>query len=575
MFFSSKRAVDENEVEAAERQNLRCVWVTGGRALTEQEAAIKIVSEARLLLQEDLAQLGVHWDPATLPPGAPALNSPGDHSRDPSSALSLSLHEGHKEKIKGHQDGERGKTIENRCGKENKAEYKHEKRMKMEKTKQEAKREQVKSKPEDSLLNIKIKEHRQEDRAEPTTQRDNEAHVGGCKKTKRDETNKKMLVANDQGKPNEKTEEEKSEGIRSDSHQVNRPVSERSLTQELAEILSSPLPQLMPLPEPSSSPVATSQFRAPMSRAEEQHSGPTRIQNGGTTGLVASPAQQDRQKHLKALSKVLHSIQTDKSLQGNIQVTQTLRSKPTGVPFFQDPVPAGQVPTTVPALGPLQETPAHASSPTKADMQNSTLLLSSVSAPSFSPEAKRRRINVREADKFSSPELYIRDERDDSVEGAVTKEGESFGDSFELDTQTERIISQEASQHRDGNDGGMNQPVEAEKIREEEMVVANVELDKDINKGSNRFEVPGNACPRFNISLTDSQMELILNTSHQVSPHNLMNISFIEMASLLKNKSCCFYRFQLVQAVRMWLNTKMKVVMKMGPSVMISLPLKV
>lgn len=535
MFFSSKRAVDENEVEAAERRNLRCVWVTGGHALTEQEAAIKIVSEARVLLQEDLAQLGVHWDPATLPLEAPALNTPCDHSKDPSSASSLSLHEGQKEKIKGHQDGERDKSTENRCGKENKAEYKHEKRMKMEKTKQEAKSEQVKSKPEDSLLNSKIKQHRQEDRAEPTTQQENEEHAERCKKSQRDETNKKMPVANDQGKPNEKTEEEKSEGIRSNSHQVNCPVSERSLTQELAEILSSPLPQFMPLPQPSSSPNPPPRFRAPMSRAEEQYSGLTRVPNGVTTGLVASPAQNDRQKHF-ALSKVLHSIQTDKSLQGNTQVTQTIHSKSAGIPFVQDPVPAGQVPTTVPALGPLKETPGCASTPTKADIQNSTLLLSSVSAHSFSPEPKRRRINVREAHKFSSPELYIGDERDDSVEGAVTKEGESFGESFELDTQTERIILQEASQHRDGNDGGMNQPVEAEKIREEEMVVANVELDKDINKGSNRFEVPGKACPRFNISLTDSQMELILNTSHQVSPHNLMNISFIEMASLLKKQ---------------------------------------
>uniref|UniRef100_A0A3B4VKB9 DNA polymerase theta n=1 Tax=Seriola dumerili TaxID=41447 RepID=A0A3B4VKB9_SERDU len=82
-FKSSKRAVDESEMEAAERRSLRCVWVTGGRALTEQEAATEIVSEARLLLQEDLARLGVQWDPTTLPPGAPAVNSCDNrHSSD-------------------------------------------------------------------------------------------------------------------------------------------------------------------------------------------------------------------------------------------------------------------------------------------------------------------------------------------------------------------------------------------------------------------------------------------------------------------------------------------------------------
>jgi len=78
VFLSSKRAVDESEVEAAERRSLRCVWVSGGRALTEKEAANEIVSEARLLLQEDLAQLGVQWDPGTLPPEDPADKGPDD-----------------------------------------------------------------------------------------------------------------------------------------------------------------------------------------------------------------------------------------------------------------------------------------------------------------------------------------------------------------------------------------------------------------------------------------------------------------------------------------------------------------
>ncbi|KAJ3614296.1 hypothetical protein NHX12_017870 [Muraenolepis orangiensis] len=74
----SKRAVDESEVEAAERRSLRCVWVSGGRALTEREAANEIVSEARLLLQEDLAQLGIQWDPGTLPPPEDPVDTGAD-----------------------------------------------------------------------------------------------------------------------------------------------------------------------------------------------------------------------------------------------------------------------------------------------------------------------------------------------------------------------------------------------------------------------------------------------------------------------------------------------------------------
>ncbi|CAM4668380.1 unnamed protein product [Leuciscus chuanchicus] len=65
-FKSSRQAVDESEVEAQERKNMRCIWVSGKKALTEREAAQQIVAEARLLLQQDLALLGVEWNPASL-----------------------------------------------------------------------------------------------------------------------------------------------------------------------------------------------------------------------------------------------------------------------------------------------------------------------------------------------------------------------------------------------------------------------------------------------------------------------------------------------------------------------------
>lgn len=53
-------------MEAQERKNMRCIWVSGKKALTEREAAQQIVAEARLLLQQDLALLGVEWNPASL-----------------------------------------------------------------------------------------------------------------------------------------------------------------------------------------------------------------------------------------------------------------------------------------------------------------------------------------------------------------------------------------------------------------------------------------------------------------------------------------------------------------------------
>ncbi|TWW59377.1 DNA polymerase theta [Takifugu flavidus] len=282
-FKSSKRAVDESEVEAAERRNLRCVWVTSGRAITEHEAAAEIVSEARLLLQEDLALLGIRWDPATLPPEA--MDNPDSH-RNNVHITSTSPNEEQMNSIKDEQDRNTARSMDcngtDKCEKENKVDYKHK--------------------------------------------------------------NKAMKI--------ESTKEQK---------------------------------DLEPAPP---------RFRAP--NISERH---------GTTSLVASPVHPGRLKHARVLNKVLQSIQTNGSLQVNVQVA------PAGSSLVQDSEPEGQV--------------------------------------TFLPEAKRRRIEGTEVDTFSSPELYVGYDRD---EDADDKEGESFGDSFELDTQTEKMIVQLASQ-QGGGDG--------------------------------------------------------------------------------------------------------------------------
>ncbi|XP_060792093.1 DNA polymerase theta isoform X2 [Neoarius graeffei] len=81
-FKSSRQAVDESEEEAEERRSMRCIWVSGKKALTENEAAQQIVSEARQLLQQDLALLGVEWNPNSLSPEARTNSS--DESTDSS-----------------------------------------------------------------------------------------------------------------------------------------------------------------------------------------------------------------------------------------------------------------------------------------------------------------------------------------------------------------------------------------------------------------------------------------------------------------------------------------------------------
>lgn len=514
--------MDESEREAAERRSLRCVWVTGGRALTEQEAAAAIVSEARLLLQEDLAQLGVQWDPTTLAPGVPALSTPDDSSSgsDSSSASYLHPHEEQMDSNTNHHKQDEFKTTTNgdtrRCGTENNAKCMQGKKMTADKTKSKTKREQGRSKSEDSAEKQELVEIKQ-DMTEPSIKKmGNNKKLEIFKETEKDDTNKKDLLASDKEDPVENRERQKQIRSKQEGHKTKEIVSvrpetrqanvpQRSLTQELSEILSSPFSKLIPLPQPSSTPLPPPRFRAPISRVEEQHSFPTLTSKGeGSAGLVASPVQQGRLRHSRALSKVLNSIQTDKRHQDNIQTAQTLHSNP----------------TTVSAIGSVQEKPARASTSTNVDKQDTHLSVSPASVPLFSPEAKRRRIDSGGTHDFSSPELYTANERDENAERAVQKEGESFGDSFELDTQTERLIVQQTSQHRDRNHKGVDQMAETEKITEEDMAVVAAELEKDANEGGKCLNTPHDACPRFNISLTDSQMELILNTSQQVSHQN-------------------------------------------------------
>nr|XP_009940090.1 PREDICTED: DNA polymerase theta [Opisthocomus hoazin] len=62
-FKSVRRAVDEDEESAEERRTVRSIWMAGMKGLTEREAASFIVEEARGLLQQDLALMGVQWNP--------------------------------------------------------------------------------------------------------------------------------------------------------------------------------------------------------------------------------------------------------------------------------------------------------------------------------------------------------------------------------------------------------------------------------------------------------------------------------------------------------------------------------
>lgn len=61
---SKKKAEDEAEWELQERCKSHCIWLTGQKGLTEYDAAVLIIQEAKELLASDLLQMGVDWKPA-------------------------------------------------------------------------------------------------------------------------------------------------------------------------------------------------------------------------------------------------------------------------------------------------------------------------------------------------------------------------------------------------------------------------------------------------------------------------------------------------------------------------------
>ncbi|XP_074187350.1 DNA polymerase theta isoform X2 [Rhinolophus sinicus] len=65
-FKSARKAVDEEEEAVEERRNMHSIWVTGRKGLTEREAAALIVEEAKIILQQDLDEMGVQWNPHSL-----------------------------------------------------------------------------------------------------------------------------------------------------------------------------------------------------------------------------------------------------------------------------------------------------------------------------------------------------------------------------------------------------------------------------------------------------------------------------------------------------------------------------
>ncbi|XP_054607523.2 DNA polymerase theta isoform X2 [Nothobranchius furzeri] len=469
-FKSSKRAVDESEMEAVERRSLRCVWVTGGQALTEQEAAVEIVSEARLLLQGDLAQLGVKWDPGALPP---SKSSPDDPDLGISPVFCIGPREARTDRTEEHQKRNQKSKVSEKLRDE---------------VRKDVKRQMKRIDADTRNLNMTEAEIRQtvcedlmERHKESTEVMMNKSAVNnkGSQAKGRSEQECKQITSK--------------EGETRERPGKHQPIAaERTLTQELAEIISSPLPQMLPQPQLVASPVSPPRFRAPISRLEQQQN--VSANGERLTKLTVSPLHPGRLKHSRALSKVLQSIKTQNSLQDISEPVGRSQSVTRVISSSEHPPPVAQVPLTPP--------------PPPTEVTNSP---QTVTDPMSGPDAKRRRVDHREVANFSSPELYAGNKTDEEGEEQINLDGQSFGDSFDLDTQTERIMAQQSYR-----DGAKDQLVETQKDTEDETMDAALEPAKTMGERSG-LEGLHVASPRFDASFTESQLELILNTSHQIS----------------------------------------------------------
>lgn len=76
MCYSNKKQESETEWELAERKQARCIYLTGRKGVTEYEAAVAIIDEAKGIIQEELGGLGIQWKSANSSPSPHKLKSP-------------------------------------------------------------------------------------------------------------------------------------------------------------------------------------------------------------------------------------------------------------------------------------------------------------------------------------------------------------------------------------------------------------------------------------------------------------------------------------------------------------------
>uniref|UniRef100_A0A8C1QZ25 DNA polymerase theta n=1 Tax=Cyprinus carpio TaxID=7962 RepID=A0A8C1QZ25_CYPCA len=463
-FKSSRQAVDESEVEAQERKSMRCIWVSGKKALTEREAAQQIVAEAQLLLQQDLALLGVEWNPASLATKTQSDSHSPEQSANEKPLQSMSTGPEHEE----------GQSVTTNVDKQKLFGDEH----------------------SDSCSHPSLRPLEITTNSEKPMDIDSGVSSADCHHAKKCEQQSstlhkvlKSINAKDKGFQNTQTAESsdcsskslkkklghntciKSACNSGSEHHCVRPVSKR----RRMDVVDA---DALPTVSESKTPPLISKDPKLISNVEE---------------LCLNKPETDCR-----IDKDKVNLQS--SIAGLNQVTESKTHS-------YDPQKCKDTPDV---------TAKKCTSKTKHLTQNEKR---EMVTHSFGTITSRDKTVLKEncLSKLSSPDLY-------------TNGMEEFGDSFQLDTQTEKMLQGDDSSHGIGNLNILkesNNHVDSEseiKVVNQSSFLENVnQTSKDQNKDPVKGLSPhknGLATefkPKYNISLTDSQLENILNYSNQVT----------------------------------------------------------
>ncbi|XP_009293682.1 DNA polymerase theta [Danio rerio] len=465
-FKSSRQAVDESEVEAQERKSMRCIWVSGKKALTEREAAQQIVAEAQLLLQKDLALLGVEWNPACLP----AKTQPDNSSNtEPRSMSGGTEHEG-------GQDLMLNVTEEKLLLENNSNNNSH-----------------PPLRPLESTTNL-----------EKTMDVDSGVSSAECQPDKKCELQSsvlhkvlKSINAKDKGCDNNQTVESSSESLQRRNSCLNTCISGND--------------------QHCVSPV--SKRRRMDAAGDEEGPTVTGVKMRIANGLATDRKEMPKPEELCRIDQVKMKLNKDTGLKKDSRSCTPLPNEEvTNVCV----VSSGKGKKRTSKMKHLN---------INADINHETQTEKEEMVAEIYGKFSNRdqnegdlHVNTRvkndlvcNSEKLSSPDLY-------------TNGLEEFGDSFQLDTQTEKMLHGHDFSHRnvelnvvrENKQDNQVDSTSEKVVKQSSFLEKENRVSKEQNKGP--FESlslhdngwPTEAKPKYNISLTDSQLENILNYSNQV-----------------------------------------------------------